>query len=222
MNAPAEIAKVIASQPDAVCGYKAFQLGSFGFRRDEYFVHITWSTRDGRPMSHSMDIGEYLRALMRDVAWGFFYGGVNFDDVLGTVNHYKSVDLQCGAFNGTMKESGVDLLENFPTPLIMATFEQMLDDWTNAGFDPFAAPLETGSPYGRKHGSNTPAITRARELATRCVGLKGDLDLRTDERGAPVNRAFADVPQDQPELHPEPGFEDQVHAFSAHSTDGGQ
>jgi hypothetical protein len=90
----------------------------------------------------------------------------------------------------------------------------MLDDWTNEGFDPFAAPQETGSPYGRKHGNNTARVTRARELATRCVGMKDDLPLRTDERGAPVNRAFADVPQDQPELHPEPGFENEVHAFN--------
>ena len=54
-------------------GYQSFTLGSFGFRRDEYFAHITWSTRAGKPMSHSMDIGNFLRALMRDVAWGFFY-----------------------------------------------------------------------------------------------------------------------------------------------------
>ena len=46
------------------------------------------------------------------------------------------------------------------------------------------------------------------------MGLKGDLNLRTDERGAPVNRQFADVPQDAPELHPEPGFEGEVHAFN--------
>ena len=44
MNAPAELAKVIASQPDASLGYKDFSLGSFGFRRDEYFAHITWKT----------------------------------------------------------------------------------------------------------------------------------------------------------------------------------
>ena len=214
MNAPAEIIKVLASKPEAVLGYKSFTLGSFGFRRDEYFAHISWKTRDGRPLSHTMDIGNFLRALMRDVGWGFFYGGVNFDPVIGTVNHYKSVDLYAGAYNGTMKEAGVDLLENFPTDQIRATFEQMLDDWTNAGFDPFAAPLETGSPYGRNNGNNIPAITRARELATRCVGLKGDLALRTDERGTRINRAFADVPQDHPELHPEPGFENEVHAFN--------
>ena len=175
MNAPADLANVIASAPDKTMGYKAFTLGSFTFRRDEYFAHISWNTRDGRPLSHTMDIGNFLRALMRDCAWGFFYGGVNFDAVFGTLNHYKSVDMYAGAFNGTMKEAGVDLLENFPTEQIKATFESMLDDWTNNGFDPFAAPQETGTPYGRKQGDNRAAITRARELATRCVGLKGDL-----------------------------------------------
>jgi hypothetical protein len=205
---------VQASAPHAELGYKSFQLGGFNFRRDEYFVHVSWTTRDGRPMSHSGDVGSYLRALMRDVAWGFFYGWVNFDQVIGTVNHYQSVDFYAGSFNGTMKEAGVDRLESFPTAQIRATFEQMLDDWTNASFDPFAAPQETGSPYGRKNGNNTAKITRARELAKRCVGLKDDLSLRSDERGAPVNRAFADVPQEQPELNPEPGFENEVHGFN--------
>ncbi|MFZ2737007.1 MAG: hydroxyquinol 1,2-dioxygenase [Burkholderiaceae bacterium] len=214
MNAPAELSQVIHTAADATLGYKSFALGSFGFRRDEYFAHISWTTRKGHPMSHTQDIGNYLRALMRDVGWGFFYGGVNFDAVIGTTNHYKSVDLYAGAYNGTMKEAGVDLLENFPTEQIRATFEQMLDDWTNAGFDPFAAPMETGSPYGRKNGGNLAALTRARELAKRCVGLKDDLALRTDERGTLINRAFADVAQDQPELHPEPGFENEVHAFN--------
>ena len=214
MNAPAEIHKVIASQPHSVLGYRDFALGSFRFRRDEYFTHIEWAARDGRPMSHTMDAGDFLRAMMRDIAWGFFYGWVNFDDVFGTLNHYKSVDLYAGSYNGTMTEAGIDLKENFPTEQIRSTFVELLDDWTNAGFDPFAAPQETGSPYGRKNGSNTEATHRVRELATRCVGLRDDLSLRSDATGAPVNRAFADVPQEQPELHPEPGFEDEVHAFN--------
>lgn len=214
MNATTDVQPVIASQPDATLGYRDFQLGGFTFRRDEYFAHIAWTTRDGRPMSHTMDIGNFLRALMRDVAWGFFYGWVNFDAVIGTTNHYQTVDLFAGSYNATMKEAGIDRLENFPTEQIRATFERMLDDWTSAGFDPFAAPQETGTPYGRKNGNNTAKITRARELAKRCVGLKDDLPLRSDERGAPVNRAFADVPQEQPELHPEPGFENEVHAFN--------
>jgi hypothetical protein len=214
MNAPAELYKVIASQPDATLGYKDFNLGSFKFRRDEYFVHISWKTRDGRPLSHTLDAGNFLRALMRDVAWGFFYGGVNFDPMFGTMNHYKSVDMYVGTYNQTMKDAGVDLLENFPVDQIKSTFESMLDDWTNESFDPFAAPQETGTPYGRKNGHNRTAITRARELATRCVGMKGDLAIRTDERGAPVNRAFTDVDQDEPKLHPEVGFENEVHGFN--------
>ncbi|MEJ7929815.1 hydroxyquinol 1,2-dioxygenase [Ramlibacter sp. AN1015] len=214
MNAPIRLFDITATPPEPIFGYQSFTLGSFSFERDEYFAHIRWTTRDGRPLSHTMDIADYLRALMRDVAWGFFYGWVNFDEVVGTVNHYNSVDLYAGSFNGSYKDAGVDLLENFPTDCIRATFEQMLDDWTNDGFDPFAAPQETGTPYGRKRGHNRPAITRARELATRCVGLPGDLPLRTDARGSPVNRAFADVPQDQPELHPQPGFEHEVHAFN--------
>lgn len=195
-------------------GYDTFTLGGFNFARDEYFVHITWTTLDGRPMSHTMDAGNFLRALMRDVAWGFFYGWVNFDDVIGTVNHYGKVELYAGSFNGAMKDAGIDRMEEFPTDDIRQSFEAMLANWTNEGFDPFAAPQETGSPYGHKHGDNIPAITRARELARRCVGLEGDLALRTDERGAPVNRAFADVPQDVPEIHAEPGFENEVHAFN--------
>ena len=195
-------------------GYQDFELGGFKFRRDEYFAHITWQTPDGRPLSHTMDANNFLRALMRDVAWGFFYGGVNFDHVIGTTNHYKTVDLYAGRYNATMKAAGVDLLENFPTEQIGKVFADMLDDWTNEGFDPFAAPQETGSAHGRKHGNSRAQITRARELAKRCVGLKDDLALRTDARGTPVNRAFADVPQDEPEIHAEPGFEGQLHAFS--------
>ncbi|MEP7312310.1 MAG: hydroxyquinol 1,2-dioxygenase [Pseudomonadota bacterium] len=195
-------------------GYQRFALGGFGFRRDEYFAHITWQTRDGRPMSHTMDVGNFLRALMRDIAWGFFYGWVNFDEVFGTLNHYKTVDMYAGSYNGSMKGAGIDRLENFPVEEIRNAFEKMLGDWTNASFDPFAAPQETGTAYGPKQGDNTRAITRARELAKRCVGLAGDLPLRSDARGAPVNRAFADVPLDEPEIHAEPGFEKEVHAFN--------
>ena len=68
---------------------------------------------------------------MRDVAWGFFYGWVNFDNVLGTVNHYTTVDLIVGSYNATIKAAGVDILENFPSAQIGAAFAPMLDDWTH-------------------------------------------------------------------------------------------
>ena len=45
-------------------------------------------------------------------------------------------------------------------------------------------------------------------------GLPGDANLRSDENGFPVNRAFADVEQDEPEIYAEPGFENEVHAIN--------
>jgi hypothetical protein len=44
--------------------------------------------------------------------------------------------------------------------------------------------------------------------------VPGDEQLRSDATGHPINRMFADVDQSEPELHPEPGFEDQVCAFN--------
>jgi hypothetical protein len=46
------------------------------------------------------------------------------------------------------------------------------------------------------------------------VGAPGDEALRNDENGHPVNRHFADVPQDEPEKRPEPGFEDELSSFN--------
>jgi len=87
----------------------------------------------------------------------------------------------------------------------------MLHDWTNEGFDPFAAPAETGSAFGRKHGNNFEAIERTRIATRRMPGLKDDSPLRDD---LPINRAFADVAQDEPVVNVEPGFEGQLHAFN--------
>jgi hypothetical protein len=190
-------------------GYKKFEIGKFTFERDEYFAKISYPKG-----YHTMRIEDFLRALMRDVAWGFFYGTVNFDNVLGTVNHYGTVDLFLGSRNEGYIASGQDYMETFESKDLHQAFRDLLDNWTNEGFDPFAAPDETGTATGAKHGSNTKAITRKRVVAKRMVGLPGDEGYRTDENGFPLNRQFRDVPADEPELHPEPGFEGQVHAFN--------
>ena len=190
-------------------GYRTFTLGEFRFSRDDYFVYVSWPTG-----SHVASADAFLKALQRDVAWEFFYGIVNFDGVVGTVNHYGTVDLFAGRYNDAWRKAELDHVENFPTPLIRATFAAMLDDWTNAGFDPFASPDETGSAFGPKHGNNRRAITRHRVTAQRMVGVPGDEELRSDENGFTVNRQFQDVPQDEPELRPEPGFEDEVCSFN--------
>src|SRR5499427_4652523 len=115
-------------------GYKAFTIGKFRFERDEYFAHIFY------PMGrHIMPIDAFLRAIMRDVAWGFFYGTVNFDHVLGTVNHYGSVDLFIGLFNEAYRAGNRQYVKRFNSDELRKVFQEILADWTNEGFDPFAA-----------------------------------------------------------------------------------
>jgi Hydroquinone 1,2-dioxygenase large subunit N-terminal len=190
-------------------GYQGFAIGGFEFRRDEYFAYI----RSPKAL-HQMSVDAFLRALQRDVAWGFFYGLVNFDTVFGTFNHYGTVDMFLGRFNQAFRASQVDYNETFDSERLTQLFRAMLDDWTNEGFDPFAAPAETGTAFGAKRGNNRAAITRERVAARRMVGIPGDAVRRTDAGGFPVNRHFADVPQDEPEIQAEPGFEGEVAAFN--------
>ncbi|MGH3304132.1 MAG: hypothetical protein ACRDOK_21125 [Streptosporangiaceae bacterium] len=190
-------------------GYHDFKLGEFLFGRDEFFVYINWPTG-----GHMMSADAFLRALQRDVAWDFFYGIVNFDGVLGTVNHYGTVDIFAGRYNDSYRKAELDYGENVETPIIRETFKAILSDWTNQSFDPFASPHETGSAFGVKNGNNIAAVTRQRLAADRMVGIPGDLRPRTDEMGYPVNRMFADVDQAEPVIEVEPGFENEVAAFS--------
>lgn len=190
-------------------GYFCYYAGTFEFRRDEYFAHISWPGG-----THVMPIDGFLRALMRDVSWGFFYGVVNFDGVFGTINHYGEVTMFAGRFNESYRKEGRDHAQRFQSSALMETFAAMLSNWTNQGFDPFAAPMETGLPWGPKHGSNDAAVARNRVTAKRMVGLRGDTPVRTDSAGFPVNRQFADVPQDQPLVESEPGFEHEVSAYN--------
>jgi hypothetical protein len=136
-------------------GYQSFTLGGFTFSRDEFFVHVAWPTG-----THTLSADTFLRALQRDCAWNFFYGTVNFDHVIGTVNHYGNVDLFAGRYNDAYRKAELDHTENFDSEVIRGVFMAMLDNWTNESFDPFASPAETQGPWGVKSGNNTAAITR--------------------------------------------------------------
>jgi len=200
---------VIETEIISKTGYKTFSIGGFTFARDEYFAHIYYPGN-----RHIMQVEAFLRALMRDVAWGFFYGTVNFDAVFGTVNHYGSVDMFVGSYNEAYRNAHTDYQENFQSKDLKKVFEGILADWTNDGFDPFAAPEESGVAYGPKHGANLRAVERLRVVAKRMVGMPGDTPMRSDANGFPINRQFADVPQDVPEIHANPGYEGEVHAFN--------
>ena len=190
-------------------GYRSFALGGFKFERDEYFAHINWPGG-----SHTMSVETFLRALIRDLAWNFFYGMVNFDHVFGTTNHYGNVDVFAGLYNAGYRSQNKHYVENFKSEDALAVFRALMEDWTNEGFDPFAAPADTGSAFGPKRGENRKAINRKRLTAKRMVGMKDDIPMRSDATGNQVHRQFLDVDQSQPEVHAEPGFEDEVHAFN--------
>ena len=197
--------------PDGVneFGYRVFALGKFNFWRDEYYVHIEWPGG-----SHIAPVDRFLRALMRDVAWNFFYGIVNFDDVFGTANHYGTVDIFAGLYNPGYSSRNKHFVERHNSDAARTLFNAMLEDWTIEGFDPFAAPEETGTAFGPKRGTNARAVRRVRVVSKRMVGLKDDSPLRSDASGHPINRHFSDVDQGEPEVHAEPGFENDVHAFN--------
>lgn len=203
----------MSAQP-TTAGYRPFSAGGFTFARDEYFVTITWPAQ-GRRLSHKMDADKFLKALMRDVAWGFFYGWVNFDSMFGTRNLYGRVEMFAGRYLPAYHDAGLSYVETFESPVLMKTFKEILADWTNEGFDPFAAAAETQpTVFGPKQGSNLAAIDRYRIPTKRMPGIPGDTPLRDDASGFPVNRGFADVPQDAPVIEAEPGFEGELHAFN--------
>ncbi|OYW17525.1 MAG: hydroxyquinol 1,2-dioxygenase, partial [Burkholderiales bacterium 12-64-5] len=202
---------IVASEPDARTGFRRYELGQFKLERDEYFVTVSWPTRQGR-MQHRMSADAFLRALMRDVAWGFFYGLVNFDGMFGSRNLYGRVEFFAGRYDESYHSAGLSYVEEFDSPFAMATCRAILKDWCNAGFDPFAAPEETGPSWaGSKSGDNLEAIERSRVATRRMPGLPGDSPLRDE---LPINRAFADVSQEEPVIEAAPGFEGKLHAFS--------
>ncbi len=191
-------------------GYRTFRLGEFKFSRDEYFVYVTWPTG-----SHVMSADAFLRALQRDVAWDFFYGIVNFDGVVGTVNHYGTVDLFAGRYNDAYRKAELDHLENFqtaPHPRDVQGDARRLDQ---RGLRPVRQP--DGDRLGVRPQERQTTGRRSRATGSRPSGwsdVPGDEPLRTDDNGYPVNRHFLDVPQDEPEVYAEPGFESEVGAFN--------
>ena len=162
-----------------------------------------------------MSADAFLKALQRDVAWQFFYGIVNFDGVIGTVNHYGTVDLFAGRYNDVVPQGRAGPpgeLRDAADQGDLRGDARRLDE--RRASTRSRRPTETGSAFGIKNGDNRAAITRHRVTAARMVSVPGDEGLRNDDNGHPVNRQFLDVPQDEPELHPEPGFEGEVSSFN--------
>lgn len=202
-------AKVTKVSVDEATGYTSFQLGSFTFTRDEYFAHVSWPKGN-----HIIEVDRFLRAMVRDIGWGFFYGWIFFDDIFGTTNHYGTVDIFAGSYDEGCKAAGTDFLETFKAEAVAEAFETIAQNWISEGYDPLNAPLETGSPMGPKGKERTDPLLRAFIAAERMLGLEGDTPVRSEEAGQTINRAFADLEMDEPEIECEEGFEGQLHAIN--------
>ena len=111
----------------------------------------------------------------------------------------------CSPVGSTTPWAEVDYNENFTHDDLMACFPAVDPQAGRTEYDPFAAPMETGQPFGRNKGSNGAAVARRRVVAKRMVSVPDDEPIRTDDTGYLVNRAFADV-QDEPRVEAEPGY----------------
>lgn len=98
-------------------------MGEFRFERDEYFAHLAWPGG-----SHTIQVDAFLRALMRDISWNFFYGVVNFDAIFGTTNHYGNVDVFAGLYNVGYTSQNKQYVENFKSDQVRDLFAAMLED----------------------------------------------------------------------------------------------
>ena len=162
-----------------------------------------------------MDIGNFLRALMRDVAWGFFYGWVNFDDVIGTVNHYKSVDLYAGSLQrhdeGRRRRPARELPDRADPRHLRADARRLdqreLRPVRRAAGNRLALRPQERQQHRQDHpGARAgQALRRPEGRPRRCAATSA---ARRSTAPSPTCR------RTQPELHPEPGFENEVHAFN--------
>ena len=161
-----------------------------------------------------MPIDAFLRALMRDVAWGFFYGTVNFDNVFGTVNHYGTVECSSASSTRPTAAATATTSRRSSRRTSKATFEEMLDDWTQrrlrsvrgAGRD----RQRVRRQEGQQHQGDQARSASSPTAWSACPATSA----YRDASSFPLNRQFLDVPTDKPEMHAEPGFESEVHAFN--------
>src|SRR2546428_10605845 len=120
-------------------GYKTFRLGGYEFERNAYFTIIRYPGGE-----YHIPVGEFMRAVQRDIGWNFFYGMGKFDEVFGTFNFYeKGVDMFLGKYNDAWQKSGKHYSEMFQNQKVSATFKAILEDWVPPDFNPSAAPRET-------------------------------------------------------------------------------
>jgi hypothetical protein len=182
-------------------GYREFTLGQFSFARDEYFAHVRWPQA-----SHMIPVDALLRAIQRDVAWGFFYGIVNFDAVVGTVNHYGTVELFAGRFNEHYRKSKRGDLQDGADPARVRGDPRGLDQRRLRSVRRPAGDRVGVRAEERQQQGGDHAPSRDGQAHDRRAGRRADPHGR--------QRLPGQSRQDAPEVDAEPGFEGEVVSFS--------
>ena len=192
-------------------GYREFTLGKFTFSRDGYFAHIAWPKG-----THMLPADAFLRAIQRDVAWGFFYGIVNFDAVIGTVNHYGNVDLFAGPLQRSVPQGRARLLRELP---VRADHPRLPGD--PGGLDERRRSIPSRRP--QETGSRLRAQERQQQGGDHAAPRDGQAhDRRARRRADPhatraASRSIAASPtcrRTRRRCTAEPGFEGEVVAFN--------
>ena len=145
---------------------------------------------------------------MRDVAWGFFYGTVNFDTVFGTINYYGEVEMFAGE-----DQRGLHLRRprlHRALPVRRADGRVQGDDLRldQRGLRPVRRAAWKPACPGARRTVTTKTADHPPARHRQAHGRPARRHAAAHRRdGFPVNRMFQDVEQDQPEVHAEPGFE---------------
>src|SRR5438046_10669745 len=105
-----------------------------------------------------------------------------------------------GKYNDAWQKAGKAYSEMFPNERISATLKAILEDRVPPDFNPWAAPRETGRPFGRKRGGPHPASFRKRIVTTTRIK-----DQRADKTH-PVNEALKDIRGDEGEMKNKPEY----------------
>ena len=215
MNAPAELAKVIASQPDAIArlqGLLARQL-----RLPPRRVLRPHHLEDPRRPAHEPHHGRRQLPARADARRGLGLL-LRQGQLRPRVRHRQPLPVgrpvcrQLQRHDEGSRHRPARELPDRADPRDLRGDARRLDQ---RGLRPVRRAAGNRLALRPQERQQHAPRSRGRANSPRAAwACRATCTLRTDASGSPVNRTFADVPQDQPELHPEPGFENEVHAFN--------
>ena len=139
-------------------GYRNFQLGGFTFKRDEYFVAHRLAGRQpydaGRCVPARADARRVVEFLSTASSTSTRSSA---PPIITAPSMFSRVSTMRG-----YRAQNKHYVESFKGDELRNGFAEMLADWTNEGFDPFAAP----EPKPARPSDPSAAAIRRRSIAS--------------------------------------------------------